>query len=380
MKDKIRIAFVVTNCKRTGPINQTWNIIRYMDRNKFEPLLVTMFEENENNTMIDCYYELGIDVYCAGLNKVQSILYGKKRISKLLERIKVDIVQGIGMPPYRMTLGYNSAVHFLTLRNYCYEDYPDQYGKFIGRPLAFLDMQKIKKQIKKGATFVTCSKSLTKIYKEKENIDIDYIRNGVDISKYYKRSKETHINAKKNLNLPLDKTIFVYSGRMIERKNQKEAIEGFLKSEVSKNSILLLLGDGEMLEYLKEEYKLYSNILFKGNVSNIQEYIHASDYYISSSKSEGLPNGVLEAMAVGLPVILSNIPQHLEFFEINCNIGVSYELGNIEMLAKKIEKITNEKWDNLSKEAYDTVINNLTAEVMSKNYQSLYEILIHNGV
>ena len=50
------------------------------------------------------------------------------------------------------------------------------------------------------------------------------------------------------------------------------------------------------------------------------------------------------------------------------------------MLAKKIEKITNEKWDNLSKEAYDTVINNLTAEVMSKNYQSLYEILIHNGV
>ena len=217
-------------------------------------------------------------------------------------------------------------------------------------------------------------------YKEKENIDIDYIRNGVDVSKYYKRSKETHINAKKNLNLPLDKTIFVYSGRMIERKNQKEAIEGFLKSEVSKNSILLLLGDGEMLEYLKEEYKLYSNILFKGNVSNIQEYIHASDYYISSSKSEGLPNGVLEAMAVGLPVILSNIPQHLEFFEINCNIGVSYELGNIEMLAKKIEKITNEKWDNLSKEAYDTVINNLTAEVMSKNYQSLYEILIHNGV
>ena len=63
MKDKIRIAFVVTNCKRTGPINQTWNIIRYMDRKKFEPLLVTMFEENENNTMIDCYYELGIDVY-----------------------------------------------------------------------------------------------------------------------------------------------------------------------------------------------------------------------------------------------------------------------------------------------------------------------------
>lgn len=48
------------------------------------------------------------------------------------------------MPPYRMTLGYKDAVHFVTLRNYCYEDYPDYYGKFMGTVMAFLDINLIK--------------------------------------------------------------------------------------------------------------------------------------------------------------------------------------------------------------------------------------------
>lgn len=377
MKDKLKIVFVVTNCKRTGPIHQTWNIIRYMDRSKFEPFLITMFEEDKNNTMIDSYRKLGIEIDCAGLSKVQSILYGKKRIYKLLNRIKPDIIQGVGMPPYRMTLAYNSAVHFLTLRNYCYEDYPDQYGKFIGKPLAFFDMQKIKKEIKRGEAFITCSSSLAKIYNDKENIKLNYIRNGVDISKFSKYSKESNMNAKKKLNIPLDKIIFVYSGRMIDRKNQREAIEGFLKSKVSKRAILLLLGDGENLKPLSEEYKSCNNIIFKGSISNMEEYLHASDYYISSSKSEGLPNGVLEAMAIGLPVILSDIPQHLEFFEINADIGVTYKLGNINSLARKIDMIINKNWNTLSEQSHRTVINNLTAKIMSENYQNLYRDLIN---
>lgn len=379
MNKKIRVTFVVTNCKRTGPINQTFNIIRHMDRSKFEPSLITIFKEDEFNTMIDSYRNLNIDIYCAGLSKAKSILYGQKIITKLLSDIKPDIVQGVGMPPYRMTLKYKSTIHFLTLRNYCYEDYPDQYGKFIGRPLAFLDMQKIHKQIKKGSPFVTCSNSLTKLYNEKQNIKINYIRNGVDTSKFCKRTMSTNAHFKKILKLPMNKKVFVYSGRMIDRKNQKEAIEGFLNSDISKISILLLLGDGNNLESLTNEYKSYSNIIFKGNVSNISDYLHASDYYISSSKSEGLPNGVLEAMSIGLPVLLSDIPQHIEFFEIDSNIGDTYKLGNIDDLKKKFNEIIKKDWLILSDAAYKVVINNLTSEMMSRNYQNLYENLVKSN-
>lgn len=61
------------------------------------------------------------------MSKKKSVLFGKKAVGQLLEQLQPDIVQGVGMPPYRMTLGYKRAIHFVTLRNYCYEDYPDYY-------------------------------------------------------------------------------------------------------------------------------------------------------------------------------------------------------------------------------------------------------------
>lgn len=101
----------------------------------------------------------------------------------------------------------------------------------------------------------------------------------------------------------------------------------------------------------------------------------ASDIYISSSKSEGLPNGVLEAMACGLPLLLSDIPQHMEIFSINASIGYSYQLGNIKDLSNKIDLILNSNLIEMGESSYKTLQENLTAEIMSKNYQKLYKQL-----
>ena len=74
---KIKVTFVETNCKKNGPIKQTLNIIRNMDKEVFEPSLVTVWPEDADNSMIDEYKKLGIPVlwptfravaagYCAG--------------------------------------------------------------------------------------------------------------------------------------------------------------------------------------------------------------------------------------------------------------------------------------------------------------------------
>ncbi len=102
--------------------------------------------------------------------------------------------------------------------------------------------------------------------------------------------------------------------------------------------MLYILGDGINRDNLMKKYCNASNVIFTGSVSNVEEYLAASDVYISTSKSEGLPNGVLEAMAVGLPVLLSDIPQHKEIFEVDENIGVLYKLGNLTSLIDSIRK------------------------------------------
>lgn len=167
---KIKVTFVETNCKKNGPIKQTLNIIRNMDKEVFEPSLVTVWPEDADNSMIDEYKKLGIPVLSANMSKKKSVLFGKKEVGQLLEQLQPDIVQGVGMPPYRMTLGYKRAIHFVTLRNYCYEDYPDYYGKIPGTVMAFLDLNLIKKRMAAGEPFVTCSESLTKMYRSRQNM------------------------------------------------------------------------------------------------------------------------------------------------------------------------------------------------------------------
>ena len=109
-----------------------------------------------------------------------------------------------------------------------------------------------------------------------------------------------------------------------------------------------------------------------GSVNNVNEYLQASDVYIASSKSEGLPNGVLEAMAVGLPVILSNIEQHKEVYDENPKIGALYQIGDKEDCLKKILELDESKQSICSDEAYKCAHEQFSAERMSKQYQKEY--------
>lgn len=376
---KIRIAFVETNCKKNGPIKQTFNIIRYMDRSVFDPVLITIWPEDAENSMLEDYKRLGIPVLSANISKKKSVFLGKHAIGRILEQLKPDIVQGVGMPPYRMTLGYKEAIHFVTLRNYCYEDYPDYYGRIPGTLMAFLDIYLIKTRMAAGNPFVTCSKSLTNLYKSRQNMTIPYIQNGVDVSQYTKRMQDEIPNIRKKLRLPMNKAIFVYSGGFIDRKNQREAITAFLNMEKKDSAVLLLLGDGKDFEPLKNEYGKHEEVLFRGKVSNVNEYLHASDVYLATSKSEGLPNGVLEAMSCGLPVLLSDIPQHMEVLETDLKCGHSYILGNTKQLTELMDQMISENLLEMGERSYKAVMDNFTAEGMSNRYQNLYLSLVEKG-
>ena len=369
--NKIKISYIVTNLRNTGPINQTYNLIRFLDRERFEPSVITVWPEPED-TMIDKYKSLGINIKQGKLTKKSSVFWGKRYVTKCLKEIKPDIVQGVGMPPYRMCLGYKKAIPYVVLRNYCYEDYPSYYGNLLGNTMAKMDMSLIRRQLKRGYPISTCSQSLHDIYEKKENIDLFYIQNGVDVSKFIRKKPEETNDIRKSLGLPLNKVIFVYSGGMIGRKNQDEAISAFMKMEKKKEAILLLLGDGPEIERLRKCSKNETGIIFKGNVSEIERYLKASDVYVSSSKSEGLPNGVLEAMATGLPVILSDIPQHQEVMDKNNCCGYTYTLGNSKELSDLMTNIMSQDIQMLGNNAFSQVHRHFTSEIMSRKYSDYY--------
>ena len=108
-----------------------------------------------------------------------------------------------------------------------------------------------------------------------------------------------------------EKTI-VTVGRLEKQKNHKLLIRSF--SEVLKKHddyILKIYGSGTLkleLEKLIEKLNLKDSVKLMGEVSNIKEEIYKSALFVLSSDYEGMPNALMEAMALGLPCVSTNCP------------------------------------------------------------------------
>ncbi len=371
---KINIAFLVTACKKSGPIEQMLSIFTYMDREKFNPILVTLYDEPTDGTsQLQRYLDIGVQHIQVPLSK-KEILFGKtKRLRKKLDEINVDIVHALGVFPDYALSRMKYPGHVTTLRNYVYEDYPVKFGKAVGTVMARLHLYAMKRTEQTW----TCSASLAKKYKKELNLEFPYIQNGVNVSNFTCPTDKQKKAMRQKLSLPNEKKIYVYAGQFVARKDQKFLLELFSAEKVLKDDVLLLLGDGADFSTLKAKYGDMSNVIMRGSVNNVNEYLQASDVYIASSRSEGLPNGVLEAMAVGLPVILSDIEQHKEVYDANHGIGALYHIGDKKDCLTQILSMDDRKIAACGLEAYNCAHERFSAERMSQQYQLEYIRIYH---
>lgn len=367
---KIKILYIFTSCKSTGPTQQLLNLINNLDYDTFSPYLITIYEENGNSLLLE--YKKKIEHKLIPITKCDIILGNTKKIKKMIEIIQPDIIHTSGVFPDYMICRMGIKNHVLTSRNYIYDDYMVEYGKTFGYFLAKLHLY----TIKSTAYAQVCSESLQRIYRDKEKLFLPYIRNGVDIKKFTVANNTEKKQLRVKLELPLEKKIVIYGAVFNERKNQEFLLKSVAGKIELKNVCFLLLGDGPDYSKLKTQYSNYSNIIMPGNTNIMTDYLKASDYYVSTSKSEGLPNGVLEAMASGLPVILSDIEQHKEILCANDKIGYVYEAGNEEDFRMKLRELLSSDYETLKQQSLESILNNFSAQGMSINYQKLYKKIV----
>lgn len=112
---------------------------------------------------------------------------------------------------------------------------------------------------------------------------------------------------------PGEREKIIYAvGRMDENKNHQMIIRAFASlAERYPDYSLVLCGDGpcrKKLEGLARELGLGERIHFPGIVEDVAERIYAGSVFVLSSYSEGMPNTLIEAMCMGLPVISTDCP------------------------------------------------------------------------
>lgn len=167
----------------------------------------------------------------------------------------------------------------------------------------------------------------------------------------------------------------------VNRLSQQKNIFMLLRAmkrvlDVFPEYILEIYGKGEQqaeLEKFSKELKISDNVKFMGQKANVQTYIVNASVFVSSSDYEGMSNSMLEAMAIGLPVVCTDCPIGGARTVIKNNInGILTPVGDDKKFADAIiDLLSNpKKADKLGKNA-SLLREKLSAEIIAKKWEKL---------
>jgi len=160
---------------------------------------------------------------------------------------------------------------------------------------------------------------------------ISVIYNGIDVSEF-----KPDLNRTNNS----DMLRIVCVSRLIERKGIKYLIEAIGKLK-DKNIKLVLVGEGNQegeLKKLAQDLGISNKVDFKGYIShdNIADIYKKSDIFVLPSLNEGMSNALLEGMASGLTVIVTNTGGTVELVDGN---GIIIPMGDSDAIVDAIRKL-----------------------------------------
>lgn len=147
-------------------------------------------------------------------------------------------------------------------------------------------------------------------------------------------------------------------GRLTEQKGYERLIEAWSKiANKYPDWVVDVYGEGEQKEWLKKliiDYNIGDSFTIYPPTSNIQDKYLESSIYVMSSRFEGLPIVLLEAISCGLPCISFDCPHGPSEIIENGKTGILVENGNVEKLTEAIEEliIHEEKRIKMGKQAH----------------------------
>lgn len=365
----MKISFIVSTLKRSGPTNQLFNLLKYLDKSRFCAQVITLSPECSDSRVSD-FQSLGIKVLSLNQGRLEGLFCAKSRLASVLANEKPDIVHSHGIrADYLVSRIPRRIPRLSTIHNFPQLDYTMRYGFLLGWTMTFVHTRIMKRL----DCCVGVSEAVAENLVQFGIQNCFPIRNGVDKNLIFlKKSAKQREYLRKKLGLPVDGQIWISSGHLSKLKDPLFLIKMWKRTAFCKDMHLVFIGDGELFEACKDACGDRKNIHLIGRIKNVADYLGASDYFISASKAEGLPMAVIEALACGLPVLLSDISPHRELWAMNARIGCLFELDNPDDFDTGVKRLFSSDYDERSFAADDLVKRELCAEVMAERYQDLY--------
>lgn len=174
-----------------------------------------------------------------------------------------------------------------------------------------------------------------------------------------------------------EKNIFLYAGRFEKIKGIDVLLEAWSRTtdDFRRTNQLVLLGNGS---FNVEKYLADNSISFIGKVSNVDDFMSYSDYFILPSRYEGISNALLEAITNRLFIIATPVGGNRDIVSHN-ETGYIFENENIEQLKIVLERVVNlseEKKNIIKRNAYNLIRSRYDFNNITSQYLKLYTNLL----
>ena len=169
---------------------------------------------------------------------------------------------------------------------------------------------------------------------------IEVILNGIDLSRFQFTGR--NLSIRKELGIPDEAFVFIFIGRLIRQKGVDILLEALRNIS---GAYLLLVGGGVERHTLEEQclsLGLRERIIFLGRRLDAAELIKASDCFVLPSRYEGLPMVLVEALASGIAIVVTDFHSAREVIEDETN-GLIVPRENPDALTKAMARLMNDK-------------------------------------
>jgi len=178
-------------------------------------------------------------------------------------------------------------------------------------------------------------------------------------------------------------TVLVHVGRFAPPKNHALLVEAFAQVRADTPLYLLLVGGGELQDAVREQVAalgLESRVRFLGVRADVADILRASDMFVLSSRVEGNPLSVMEAMAAGLPVVstaVGGVPELVREGET----GLLVPSEDAGALARAVQVLVDDpvRRQAMGAAARRDAVSRFDIRHTVRGYEQLYERLLSGG-
>ncbi len=341
---KTKILIVISNLNVGGAERHLMQVLPRLDRKKFN---ISIYVTREKGTYAPYLKELGINIYFSRFAKnlhrfgkvgrLFAYIFSSIRLFGLMLFLRPSIVHSYLPGPYLM----GTLCGALTFRPYLLMSrriiYTHNNG-FLYRTEKFLH------RFLKIAT--ACSSDIAKQLCEEglPKNKVVTIHNGVDLDRFsLLPSRDV---SRKDLKFSEKDFIILIVANLYLRKAHTDLLKALslIKKDLPAEWKLICVGrDGGELTALKKEAKsldIHQNIIWVGETKNVLPYFCAADIGVLCSYEEGFSNALLESMAAGLPMVVTNVSGSNEAIE-HGRTGLVIPTRSPEKLSEAILQLAN---------------------------------------